>query len=270
MPFLGTTLAFDMSRMMHDDQLLHVAHKYGDICALRAFGQDFIIVNSYDVIKEASILKPMVFVDRAFGHRKVFQQNIDFENNGLTANNFSPKIRQFRSSALTIFRDLSVGRTKMENVVSDETKVLMERFSLKHGKSFDSSQIVQMSVTNVLMSILIGKNFEPDDKQFLETMEHSEKAMISFQQFFTVDFIPFSQYLPGLRYHFLNMVNGSWAIINFIFRNAQKVVENSETLDNSFVEMYLKRRNYCEDFCATMDDNTQFDIVSDAMFLIAL
>ena len=139
-------LSFDMARMMHDDQLLDVARRYGDICALRAFGEDFILLNSYDVIREAAILKPMDFVNRRFGNQFSMRQ-LDPNREALITNDFSPKTRAFRSASLSIFRDLGVGRSKMEECMTEEVNALVDRLQSRDGTAFDSRSDVRLAIT---------------------------------------------------------------------------------------------------------------------------
>ena len=238
-PFLGTTLSFDMTRMMHDDQLLQVARRYGDICALRAFGEDFILLNSYDVIREAAILKSNDFVNRPLGKRFTWMQ-VDPNNEGIAFNDYE-NVKKTRNASVRIFRDLGVGRSTMENVVTEEARILIDQFKSCDGNAFNPLDDVTFCVANVLQNFLFQERSKICELQtiFLN-MKITEQ---SFVFIFLFDSLPFMRHFPGLRKHFQAIVNPNIEIMNLMLSKAYSCVVNLDTLNNpsSFVEAFAQK-----------------------------
>ena len=234
-----------MTRMMHDDQL-HFARRYGDICALRAFGEDFILLNSYDVIYEATFVKPMDFVNRPFGDGFIVNI-VDPNKDSLNLNNLTTKLQEFRIACSSIFRYMGVGRAEMEENIQNEADILIGRFESQSGKPFDSLMDIRIAVTNVIMGVLFNKHYAYDDFELHDLIEILDSTLGSLEHIFILDMFPWSRFLPGLRKHYLNITEGSHEIKEFMFEKAREVVADEETHGNSFCEEYAEKYVKCPD-----------------------
>ena len=225
-PFLGTMLSFDMARMMHDDQLLDVARRYGDICALRAFGEDFILLNSYDVIREAAILKPSAFVNRTLGKRFTWSQ-VDPDREGIAFNDLE-KVSEVRNVSLKIFRSLGVGRSTMEDLVTSEATLLTNQMQARNGSSFDPSDDVTFRMANVLHRVLFGERSRGDDEAVRQTLLNMKRTEESFSLIFIFDSLPLLRHLPFFRRHFATLVTAQSFIRSTMTAKATQSVKDTQ------------------------------------------
>ena len=246
-PFLGTMLSFDMARMMHDDQLLDVARRYGDICALRAFGEDFILLNSYDVIREAAILKPMDFVNRKLGHGFTWKQ-VDPHGHGIANADFE-RIREVRSASLSIFRDLGVGRATMEDIVDEEARILLDQFQSEDSKSFNPRNFITFAAFNVIMHVTIKKHFDANDEETKKFLRECYSSFSSGRYIILLDLLPFLRYVPFFKNRFHEIVDGCLNVKDFMTKHAAPALDKFREKEvecdaQSYAEAYTAKYGF--------------------------
>ena len=239
-PLVGTMLSFNHTRMLQDEYLLHVARRYGDLCALRGFGNDFVMLNTYDVIREAAVTKSNQFVNRKVGHGFTWKQ-VDPHGENMAHNDFA-KIKQTRNTTLSIFRELGVGRAAMEELVADEARLLLDRFRSFEGKAFNCNFLVQLSVLNNIQRVLFNKRFDFDDVEMRRMQVHSNRIVATFKFVFLFDIVPPLRFLPGLRRLFTDFVDANKNILTFMTRQAQTIIDkqSQEELEDQAVESYVQ------------------------------
>jgi len=73
---------------------------------------------------------------------------------------------------------------------------LIERIEQKHGESFDVSEFIFASVSNVICSIVFGDQFDHNDEKFQQLLQ-SVHNIISQPFNGLLNTIPFLRQLPG-------------------------------------------------------------------------
>ncbi|XP_072048804.1 cytochrome P450 2U1-like [Amphiura filiformis] len=138
---------------------------YGKICSFDLFGMVFVVINDYDVMKEAS--NNPVHSDK--GH------NNEFERTLFGSVFHSHKhMAEYRKFALHTFR---AGKSSIEANIAAESKILFQKLDGLKGKPFDPHHVLVTCITNVLFADVLGKRHDYDDKEFRYLADSSTRIM---------------------------------------------------------------------------------------------
>jgi len=110
--------------------------------------------------------------------------------------------KETRTFALTTLRDLGFGRKSLEARIVEEIESFLQIIDDTDGQPFNIHASAQISVSNVVCSVIFGKRFMYDDDKFkklLSLLDEGNRINV-----FTgpVSFLPFLEYLPGDPFHF--------------------------------------------------------------------
>ncbi|KAJ3600276.1 hypothetical protein NHX12_031262 [Muraenolepis orangiensis] len=79
-------------------------------------------------------------------------------------------MRRFATSAL---KDFGMGKKAIEEKIIEECQHLFEVITKKEGKPFDTDKAVNYAVSNIICSIVYGKRYQYDDKEFTTRVERA-------------------------------------------------------------------------------------------------
>uniref|UniRef100_A0ACB8EFR2 Uncharacterized protein n=1 Tax=Sphaerodactylus townsendi TaxID=933632 RepID=A0ACB8EFR2_9SAUR len=75
-----------------------------------------------------------------------------------------------RRFSLTTLRDYGMGKRTIEDRIVEECGFLIKIFESYEGKPFENTAIMNGAVSNIIVSILLGKRFEYDDSTFIRLL----------------------------------------------------------------------------------------------------
>uniref|UniRef100_T1JBP6 Cytochrome P450 n=1 Tax=Strigamia maritima TaxID=126957 RepID=T1JBP6_STRMM len=140
--------------------LIKLRKKYGDIFN----GERVIVLSSFKLIKEA-LLKP-VFDERPAPIRAL----ATWAPEGGVFSGYGDSRIELRRFVLTTLRNYGVGKTSLEPQIQDEINCMIEEITKLDGKPTDFRNLLSMSVTNIIVSILYGKRmkyYAPDFEELI-------------------------------------------------------------------------------------------------------
>ncbi|XP_035826293.1 cytochrome P450 2D6-like [Aplysia californica] len=94
-----------------------------------------------------------------------FQQASNYHDLGIVMAS-GPNWKEQRSVTLSILRDMGMGRNVLAGRIQDEVAQYLTCLSNLDGKPADIRLLTNMSVANVLFSVVVGQRFEYDDPTF--------------------------------------------------------------------------------------------------------
>ena len=150
-PFIGSALSF-FSGNLHEICRLW-ADKYGGVFAFRVFRQEYIVVSSYEAIREVLILRGKSFGGRMpwkerKGQKKPFRDIL----NG----NISPYWKMMRNSVHGNLKLYGNGLAKFENSLSIVSDDLLNDIKEKRDQSFDIYPMLYMTMATFIMTLVSG------------------------------------------------------------------------------------------------------------------
>uniref|UniRef100_A0A8C2Z450 Uncharacterized protein n=1 Tax=Cyclopterus lumpus TaxID=8103 RepID=A0A8C2Z450_CYCLU len=159
-PIVGNLFTVDYNRT--HESLTQLAERYGDVYSLR-MGQTWIVVlNRFDVLKEALVDQGDVLADRP--NLPLLQDM--FHGLGVIFSN--GKIwKQQRRFALSTLKHFGFGKKSLKPVILEEFSYCAKEFKSHKGKPFDPHLILNNAVSNIICSLVFGHRFEyGDEKHF--------------------------------------------------------------------------------------------------------
>ncbi|XP_018114301.1 cytochrome P450 2D15-like [Xenopus laevis] len=196
-PFVGNMLQLDVSYL--HDSYTKLSKKYGDVFSLQFFWQNMVVLNGFEVIKEALFQKSEDIADRP-----TFPL---YEALGLTGNSkavviahYGPAWKEQRRFSISTLRDFGMGKKSLEENVVEEAGFLCSAFQSEQGRPFNPHYSINTAVSNIICSIVFGDRFEYDDEKFQKLLRLLDAALKAESGFFTqiVTAVPWLSKIPGV------------------------------------------------------------------------
>ncbi|OQV15854.1 Cytochrome P450 2J2 [Hypsibius exemplaris] len=102
-----------------------------------------------------------------------------------------------RRFMLQTFRDLGMGKLKLQDRILDEAEYMTNIFAKHAGRPFNPLPTLMCSVSNVLCSLCFGKRFEHDDPAFQHMLKNLSEFTMLLSQAGPVQSYPMLRFLPG-------------------------------------------------------------------------
>ena len=179
-PVIGTALSFNPDDTPKGEALEGLQKRYGDIVTLQVLGQYTIILNSYDVIREAFVTRTMEYTNREIGKRFT-RKYFNHTESEIITRDFDDGARKLRGHCLTIFRNLGVGRAVMEGDIAHEAGCLADTLRAIGTQARDVSAYVNVAVSNVILKILLDKRHAAGDSEQTALNESTNQMMKAFR-----------------------------------------------------------------------------------------
>ncbi|XP_066292909.1 cytochrome P450 2U1-like [Branchiostoma lanceolatum] len=259
-PLLGVTFA-KTERLVVTDWI----PKYGDIISYYRGPYLVVSLGSYDVIREAFVKNADTFSSRP---RPMFYPILGTnKTKGVISEPYGPTWKEHRKFTLMSLRDFGVGKRSLEGKILEETRALADEISKKGNQSFCISNMMQVTVSNVICSIVFGSRYEYDDPKFMKLIE-------AIDRFFSTPrsallriptFIPILRYVPVVNQSFLKVTKGQYHIGSHIL---EQIREHEATFDpndiRDFIDAFLlEKRRKQEDENSTFTELQNILVVMD-------
>lgn len=213
----------------------NLRQKYGDIFSLSLGPFWVIVVNGADNLRELLVKRAEFTSDRP----QFYLVQI-FDNKGIAAAS-GLEWKQQRTFALSKLRDFGFGRRSFESRIMEEAEVFFNLLESYHGEPLDISGIVNISMSNIVMSISIGRRFDYEDPEFKTFIGYLNENVKNVAVAGVLNFMPFLAKLPGDLFKGKKTKLNIDATMNFL-RN--KIKEHEESFDENnirdFIDIYLK------------------------------
>ncbi|MEQ2169066.1 hypothetical protein GOODEAATRI_021042 [Goodea atripinnis] len=220
------------------EALTSQANVYGNIYSLFVGSQLLVVLNGYEVVKDALSNHPDVFSDRPdvpaisiLTKRKVFAP-------------YGPVWRKQRKFCHATLRNFGLGRLSLEPCIQQgvaSVKAELLRLNEERGGSgVDPSKLISNAVSNVICSLILGQRFHHEDPEFrtiLDLMSRGLEICIN-SSAVLINIFPLLYYLPFGVFKELRQVERDITVF------LKKIIGNhGETLDpdnpRDLTDMYL-------------------------------
>ncbi|XP_037625369.1 cytochrome P450 2J6-like isoform X1 [Sebastes umbrosus] len=169
-PIVGNLFTVDYKRT--HESMTQLAGIYGDVYSLR-MGQAWVVVlNRFEVLKEALVNQGDSLADRPdlpllvdISHR----QGLVFSS-GHTW-------KQQRHFALSTLRNFGIGKKSLEPVILDEFTNCAKDFNSYKGKPFNPHLMINKAVANIICSLVFGHRFDYSDEKFIKLIKWFDEGL---------------------------------------------------------------------------------------------
>ncbi len=85
---------------------------------------------------------------------------------GIAGNTYSEEWKKQRNVAMRILRSLGYGKHTIENKMIEEAKMLHDILNKTSKEPTDPEELLSISVSNVICSLIYGHRYDHDDEEF--------------------------------------------------------------------------------------------------------
>ncbi|KAK2088523.1 Cytochrome P450 2B6 [Saguinus oedipus] len=181
LPLLGNLLQMDRRGLLKS--FLKFREKYGDVFTVHLGPRPVVMLCGVDAIREALVDQAEVFSGRG----KIAMVDSVFQGYGVVFAN-GDRWKVLRRFSLTTMRDFGMGKRSVEERIEEEAQCLVQELRKSEGESLgmnrkdddeklrDAGALVDPtfffhSITaNIICSIVFGKRFDYQDKEFLKLL----------------------------------------------------------------------------------------------------
>ncbi|XP_059161782.1 cytochrome P450 2C15-like [Physella acuta] len=234
LPLLGHLLTLEENPR---SQFKKWREELGDIFSLYMGNKLVVVVCGYDLIKELLLKRGEEFSDRP---ALAVDQATPFPQKGVIFSN-GQNWKEQRTVALNILRDFGMGKNRLAEKIEEEIDHFLDLLAEQEGKPSDIKIVTNISIANVICSIVLGNRFNYQDENF-QDMVTKLTAILTDSHFNGVtNFIPFLHLLPGDRFHIkkINQYIKSLCEFLFSFVNKKGVEELDENNVDSLISAYM-------------------------------
>ncbi|XP_071999885.1 cytochrome P450 2K1-like [Engystomops pustulosus] len=216
---------------------LQLSKKYGPVFSVRMGMKKMVVIAGYEAVKEALVNNAEEFGER--GLLKIFKK-MDNEMGLVSSRGENWKI--MRRFTMTTLRDFGMGKSTIEERIIEECVNLTKYFASFKGKPFDTTMIMNASVANIIVPILIGKRMDYDDPQFkrLLSLTNENVRLMGCPMVLLYDLFPFLELFPGSHKTIIKNVTEFY---DFIKRTFVEHLKNLDANDQrSLIDVFLVRQ----------------------------
>lgn len=223
------------------EALTSQARVYGNIYSLFVGSQLIVVLNGYEVVKDALSNHPDVFSDRP----DVPSISILTKRKGIVFAPYGPVWRKQRKFCHATLRNFGLGRLSLEPCIQQgvaSVKAELLRLSEERGTAagVDPSKLITNAVSNVICSLILGQRFHHEDPEFrtiLDLMSRGLEICIN-SPAVLINVFPLLYYLPFGVFKELRQVERDITVF------LKKIIgHHSQTLDpddpRDLTDMYL-------------------------------
>ncbi|XP_066272834.1 cytochrome P450 2D4-like isoform X2 [Branchiostoma lanceolatum] len=214
-PVLGHLLA--LGRAPHR-KLTEWRRQYGDVFTVRMGMTDVVVMNGYPAVKDAVVYRSELFASRPPSY--IFDACTGF-GKAIGGGRWGDEMKQTLG--------MKMGTGSVEESIREEAGCLCDKVMGYGGKSFDIERDLQVTIGNIICSMIFGNRFDHNDEGFKGLLGSVKTVMSNFSAAQLVTVFPFLRFVPGL--------NGSVSSATYHARKIQKfildeIVRHQQNLDH--------------------------------------
>ncbi|XP_029904804.1 cytochrome P450 2J2-like [Myripristis murdjan] len=170
LPFVGNIFTVDFNRA--HESLTQLAETYGDVYSLRMGQTWMVVLNGFQMLKEALVTQGDSLADRP-----ILPLQVDISHHlGVIISN-GHLWKQQRRFALSTLKYFGVGKNSLEHAILDEFTYSAKDVTVHKGKRFNPHLIINKTVSNIICSLVFGHRFEYEDEWFIELIKRFDSAL---------------------------------------------------------------------------------------------
>ncbi|XP_069823406.1 cytochrome P450 2D6-like [Dendropsophus ebraccatus] len=172
-PFLGNILQVDFRNPAVTFNQL--GKEFGDVFSLQYFWKKTVVLNGFEVVKEALINRPEDIADRP--QFPIYEKiGLAGDTKGVLFAGYGNSWKEQRRFTLTTLRNFGMGKKSLEERVTEEAQCLCSAFRSQKDQ-FNPHFLINNAVSNVICSIAFGDRFDYDDAKFQRLLRLFEAAL---------------------------------------------------------------------------------------------
>ncbi|KAM6464176.1 cytochrome P450 2K4-like isoform 2-T2 [Liasis olivaceus] len=217
--------------------LMDLKRPYRTMIEIKLGFQEMVVLTGYETVKEALVNQADVFAERAA--IPLFEE---FAKGFGVVFAHGENWKVMRRFTLSTLRDYGMGRRTIEDKIIEECSILTKTVKTYAGKPFEVTTIMTAAVSNIIVSILLGKRRDYEDATFLRLLKLiSENIRLSGSpNIMLYNMFPMLGFLLGSRKKVMNNREELFDFIQTTFIEHLKDLDEND--QRSFIDSFLVRQ----------------------------
>eukprot|EP00105_Crassostrea_gigas_P017506 XP_011435295.1 PREDICTED: cytochrome P450 2C14-like [Crassostrea gigas] len=251
-PIIGNVGLFKPSEAIQAHRKLR--KKYGDIYTIMTFHKPMIAVHGYDNIRELLVKHGDLFSDRPL----TIMNGVFNKGKGLIWSS-GPLWKEQRTFALTTMRKFGFGKRCLQNQIMEEVDCLMEELEKYGNKPFDIQNTLNISVSNVICSMLFGNRFDYEDARFKHLIVLLNKLFATSSPSSPAVIFPILRHLPMSRVDTMQNVFAEIdGFANEVIEEHRKNFDGNNV--NDFIDAFLLEQKVAGENTSFTDEQLKISV----------
>ncbi|KAM6464182.1 cytochrome P450 2K4-like [Liasis olivaceus] len=234
-PILGNLHLMDLKRPYRT--MIKLSKEYGPVFRIKLGFWEMVVLTGYETVKEALVNQADVFAERA-----AIPLSEEFAKGFGVVFAHGENWKVIRRFTLSTLRDYGVGRRTIEGKITEECSVLMKTIKSYGGKPFEVTTIMTAAVSNIIVSILLGRRYDYEDPTFLRLLKlmNENIRLSATPAILLCDSFPMLGFLLGSRKILMNNRKEVHDFIQATFIEHLKDLDEND--QRSFIDSFLVRQ----------------------------
>ena len=233
-PFIGTAYVKPTMR-----GLIQIRERYGDATTVYLGPMRGVVLNSYAMVKEATVTQASVFSDRG-NHASFCISAINPRFKGVINSDYHDTLRHNRNHSLTILRNLGVGRSCMEDKILEEAQDLCQHFAEQNSRPFDPWNDITCSVLNVIFHVCLNKRLQRTDPDLKQVLKYTDDVIKAGNHQPFIDAFNSLRFVPPLSITYSKLLVGDKGMADYMWNCAETLINQFELgKDTNFIDCWL-------------------------------
>ena len=105
--------------------------------------------------------------------------------------------KEHRRFTISSLRDFGMGKHSLENKIHEEIEAFTSELKKQNGCAMDLHLLMNMTISNIICSIMFGDRFSYDDPEFIRMIGILDTMMEGAPNLVIGEKLPIVRYLPG-------------------------------------------------------------------------
>jgi len=240
-PILGNLHMMDLKRPYRT--MIELSKEYGPVFRIKLGFQEMVVLTGYETVKEALVDQADAFADRPC--IPIF---VDLSKGFGIIFAHGENWKVMRRFTLSTLRDYGMGRRTIEDRITEECSVLTKTIGTYAGKPFEVTTIMMAAVSNIIVSILLGKRYDYEDATFLRLLKliRENVQLLATPVVLLYNLFPMLGFLLGSHKTVMNNVMVLHDFIQTTFIEHLKDLDEND--QRSFIDSFLVRQREVMDY----------------------
>ncbi|KAM4771246.1 cytochrome P450 2K4-like [Rhinophrynus dorsalis] len=173
---------------------IELAKTYGSVFSVQLGMRKAVVLAGYETVNDA-----LVNHAEEFGGRMITPifEKMDHRFGFTLSNGENWKV--MRRFTIKTLRDFGIGKSRIEEKIIEECSYLINHIASFKGKPFDDTMVLNASVANIIVSVLLGHRMECEDPVFLRLLKLNNEnvRLLGTPMVMLYNIFPFFGFLPG-------------------------------------------------------------------------
>ncbi|XP_043945726.1 cytochrome P450 2K1-like isoform X1 [Protopterus annectens] len=218
--------------------LIQLSEKYGPVYTFHMGMTKTVVLIGYDAVKDALVNYADEFGER--GRVPAFDRFA--QGNGVSFGH-GESWRQMRRFTIATLKDFGMGRSKLDEMMLEESTYLIEVFKSHKGQPFDNSSALNAAISNNISSIVFGKRFDYKDETFILLLKKLSDffRVVGHRMTQLYNIYPILEYFPGAHREIFSCKENLYAYIKQIHKESKSKLQYNDL--RNFIDAFVVKQS---------------------------